>query len=516
MGWKSFWFLVIVVSLLFSFWLMWHTFSYDLQKSEMLISDKVWSDFAGHLPLIRSFSKGNNFPIENPTFPGEKIRYHFLFYQAVGGLERIMPLDWAINLPSAFGLAGFLLAIAVLARLISGNFWVVILATSFVVFNGSASALNFFQKHRLSELTTLREYPAFGPWDGGDIAASWNLNIFTNQRHLAPALALAIVVILNYLQNKRKLAVYLSLIFLPLLNMAVFVGLGVVLVGYWLMSLNIKKTALFTIFFATVGILLAELFVNSGNNIIFSPGFLAAKPVTLINLVGHLFRNYGLHVVLIPFGILLATGKWRKLGMALLPLFAVAYLFQFSLDMFNNHKLINLFLAIGGIYTALAVNRLNILFKPLVMFLLIISGIIDFFPIINQRVMVFVDAPLNKDVAYFNSLSKKSLVLNSTWLYNPVSMAGRRIFSGYTYFTWSHGYDSWGREAVQKEIFGAINKETACRLLTKSKIDYVELKDNPENFLRPNWELWNYEFIKSYYNPQSGVSVYDVSQICKP
>lgn len=514
MNWKLFWLGIISFCLCFSFWLMWHTFSYDSKKSEMHISDKVWSDFAGHLPLVRSFSKGQNFPIENPTFPGEKIRYHFLFYQAVGGLEKIMPIDWAMNLPSAFGLAGLLITIAVLAKFVTKSSFAVVLALTFIIFNGSGSTLNFIQKHKIGDLLSLRNYSAFGPWDGKDIAASWNLNIFTNQRHLAPALALAIIVLLNYLQNKRRIATFASLMALPLLNMAVFFGLAIVMAGLWGTSPNIKRSTLFTILFAVVGTLIAELLVNSGNDIVFNPGFLAIKPITVISFTGHLFRNYGLHVILIPIGILLAPEKWKRLGISLLPLFAAAYLFQFSKDMFNNHKLLNLFLAVGVIYTALAVQKVHIFLKPLLIFLLIISGVIDFFPVINQGTMIFQDIPANKDAAYFLTIPKNSLVLNSTWLYNPASIAGRKIFSGYTYFTWSHGYDSWGREAIQKQIYSASTKQIACSLLQKNKIDFVELKENPESFLQPNWLMWENEFRKSYFNSQTGISAYDVPENC--
>lgn len=514
MGLKFFWFGIVSFSLFFSFWLMWHTFSYDNKRSEMLISDKVWSDFAGHLPLIRSFSKGYNFPVENPTFPGERIRYHFLFYQAVGGLEKIMPLDWAINLPSAFGLAGLLIAITILAKFVTKSSFAAFLALIFVIFNGSGSAINFFNKHNVKELITLREYPAFGPWDGSDISASWNLNIFTNQRHLAPALALAIIVLLNYLQDKRKVATFVSLMTLPLLNMAVFVGLAIIMIGFWITTPNFKKNTIFTVFFALVGISIAELLVNSGNDIVFNPGFLMAKPITTSGFINHLFRNYGLHTILIPMGILLVPSKWKRLGIAMLPLFAAAYLFQFSKDMFNNHKLLNLFLGIGVVYTAFVVDHIHILFKPLVIFLLIISGVFDFFPVINQRIMTFSESPLNKDVLYFESTPKNSLVLNSNWLFNPASIAGRKIFSGYTYFTWSHGYDSWGREAIQKKIYAAKNKTEACKLLLENKINFVELRDNPESFLQPNWIMWENEFKKSYFNSQTGVSAYDVFENC--
>src|SRR5688572_8586263 len=84
----------ITIALLFSFFLMFHTFSYDTRTHTMSMASKVWSDFGAHIPLIRSFSYGANWdrlltgqPIESPLFPGEPIRYHFGFYALVGALE---------------------------------------------------------------------------------------------------------------------------------------------------------------------------------------------------------------------------------------------------------------------------------------------------------------------------------------------------------------------------------------------------------------------------------------------
>ena len=53
--------LVLFALFLFSFWLMFHTFSYDPKTSSMMIATKAWSDFGSHIPLIRSFSMGDNF-----------------------------------------------------------------------------------------------------------------------------------------------------------------------------------------------------------------------------------------------------------------------------------------------------------------------------------------------------------------------------------------------------------------------------------------------------------------------
>ena len=74
----------IILALGFSWWLMRNNFGYDRKVSQILVGSKIWSDFSSHLPLIRSFSWGNNFPPEYTIFPGETIRYHFLFYAMVG------------------------------------------------------------------------------------------------------------------------------------------------------------------------------------------------------------------------------------------------------------------------------------------------------------------------------------------------------------------------------------------------------------------------------------------------
>src|SRR5260221_11856664 len=79
--------ILLLFAAVFSTWLMFSTFEYD--KGRMLIAAKAWSDFANHIPLIRTFSYGYNIPPQDPLFAGEPIRYHFLFYMFVGFLEKI-------------------------------------------------------------------------------------------------------------------------------------------------------------------------------------------------------------------------------------------------------------------------------------------------------------------------------------------------------------------------------------------------------------------------------------------
>ena len=188
--------LIGIFSLLFSSYLMFHTFSYDGKNSSMLIASKAWSDFGAHIPLIRSFSLGNNWPPEYPLFPGEPIRYHFLFYFLVGMLEKAgLRIDWALNIPSIIGFTGLMIGIAVIAQKLFKDKRITILSLLFFLFNGSLSFVRFFQTHSVKEIMTNTTFPSFAPWGPGEITAFWNLNIYTNQRHLAFAFALALLFI---------------------------------------------------------------------------------------------------------------------------------------------------------------------------------------------------------------------------------------------------------------------------------------------------------------------------------
>ena len=88
-----------------------------------------------------------------------------------------------------------------------------------------------------------------------------------------------------------------------------------------------------------------------------------------------------------------------------------------------------------------------------------------------------------------------------------------RIFNGYSFFTWSAGYDAYGREAVVKEIFHAENKKEICKLLMINDITYVELNKNPEGFIKPVNPIWE-TFPSIYKDEETGVHLYEVSKIC--
>ena len=81
-----------------------------------------FSDLGAHLPVIRSFSYGNNFPTEYPHFAQAGMRYHFMFYFLAGNLEYLgLNLASALNLPSIFSITAMCMLLYSLA-FIRNNF----------------------------------------------------------------------------------------------------------------------------------------------------------------------------------------------------------------------------------------------------------------------------------------------------------------------------------------------------------------------------------------------------------
>jgi hypothetical protein len=73
-----------------------------------------------------------------------------------------------------------------------------VIAILLVLFNASLTFLAFFEKYPLNphsfiDIITAEHFTSFGPWDGKIISAFWNLNIYTNQRHLSLAFGLSLL-----------------------------------------------------------------------------------------------------------------------------------------------------------------------------------------------------------------------------------------------------------------------------------------------------------------------------------
>jgi hypothetical protein len=552
-------FLVLV-----SVWLMFFTFQYDPSTHSMILSSKVWSDFGAHIPLIRSFSFGQNIPPEYPLFPGEPIRYHYLFYAATGLLERIgLRIDIALNILSSIGFFLMLLFSYLVAKTLFNRRSVGILAVIFILFNGTLSFLNLFSKYptitaAMNAIPHIQQFPSFGPWDNNLVTAFGNLNVYTNQRHLG--LSFAIVLIIVYLllrisnatqqhvrnihikrwiiytlpnRSVRSLFILESLAIAVLTSSLLFINQAAVLpaviliAAFFIWCPKVRSLLLLSFLCSIPFLLLFITYTQEAGQPLFELGYLIKKPVTIIGFLQFWFYNLGLHSIFIVLGMIIAPKKYRWLAIPFLVIFILPNLYRFSTDMINNHKFFNLFMIFGSMYAAYAVIRLAIYFKnrlsfrplllfiPALLFFMTFSGIIDFFVIANDYFIPLSDVPANKDASYIGQMTHPdAVILNSTWFYHPASIAGRKIYSGYSFFTWSAGYDTYKREEIVKRIYQTESKETACSMLKHEQISFVELNSSPEDFLQPISTMWLTMTPIFYENPNTGVKLFSVNDIC--
>jgi hypothetical protein len=534
----------------FSAWMMLRSFSYDHEHSKIVLLGPMWSDFGATLPLIRSFSMGDNWPPEYPIFPGLPIKYHYLFALIVGKLEAIgVPIDWAVNVPSIIGFFAILLMIYLLAKKWFGDPRIGMLGIAFFLLNGSMGFLQFFQKHPLSlssasDIFSNAGFTAMGPWDRGNVLGTWHLLVYINQRHFVIALGilLSFVYLCHCLDGKsKKFQLYWALFFglligvFPVFHKAVLLMFAVFMVFYFLL-VPVSRLFLFTtgavsvLVMCLLWLLSFNLFEATG--VRWFPGFMIHGSLSFVNAVKFFWYQFGLHVVLIPIGYCLAP---KRVKIALLPAFIVliiAFLFRFAQDVMVGHKFFNLFLIVGQVLTAFVLVKaydfasarfprakiLSFGMASVLVFFLTFSGVIDFIAIVNKRKNTVRDVAANPEARWFaENTPRDAIILSSKYLYSPASVAGRKIFLGYGYFTTGAGYDTYGRKRIVDAIYSGGDRDGICRLLQLNNISYVDVEEFPPDVRRPevNVEYFRENFTPLHSTHKGRYAVYTTEELCK-
>ncbi|HYM64916.1 MAG TPA: hypothetical protein VES68_00300 [Candidatus Sulfotelmatobacter sp.] len=503
----------------------------------MEIASKAWSDFASHIPLIRSFSLGNNFPPQYPLFSGPLIRYHFLFYALVGLFEKYgLRIDYALNIPSALGFSFLILLIYLLSKEIFKSKAIGILSILFILFNGSLEFIKFLFINGLSKnlfflIVKSNKFFSFGPYDGSTISAFWNLNIYTNQRHLAASYALCLFIVYVFIKYDKKINLKISLGLglligiLFFLNMAVFLMTIIILITMSIFVFKKKNYSIISIF-TSLFISLPFYFLmqskESSNHLFIHIGYLVNN-LSLYNFLDYWVQNLGLHTLLIFCSLLILDNYKKRIFLSFFMLFIIGNLFQFSPEIAANHKFFNLFMIIGVMYSSYLIyyiyNKKVILrpLIPIIIFFLIFSGVIDFFPILNDTKISLPDYTINKDISWIiKNTNPNSIFLNSQYLYDNASIAGRKIFLGWPYFAWSQGYDTSSRDNLRKKLLSTENISYLCNNSRKYHIDYIETEaynaNDPNQVKLSN--LINYEFKNEYQNKLTNYKIYSINQNC--
>lgn len=511
-------------------WLMFATLNY--QDGSFLISYKSWSDFGANLSLAQSFVNGHNFPTEHPFFPGEIIRYHFLFWFQAANLSFLgLNLVWSVNLLSLMSLMALLTLIIASAELLFGSravgriaamlFFFASTSLSYIPFLLSRSSL----RNAIGSIVRSKEFLDSGYPFRGETWGALSVDVFANQRHLISGVGILFVVIvflidfyrhkksLNYLNSgsdenhetihlTNRLSFRLpsafgidfrSMLFcgvligmLPYWNGAIFVSALVVLGGLFL--LFPYRTYMAGLIGTAVAIGLPQvMMLRSGNlgqagHSLFHWGYTIQDPTVLL-VFEYLAWTFGFKWILIAVALWFLPREHMRFFLAVSILIPVVFLLQLSSDVVNNHKLLNVWGIFGSIYAAYTAWRMaqesinKAVLAAILVMAMIFGAIIDLFPIHNDSAL---KAPYENDrltTWVFENTKPSDVFLTQTLLTHPIMFAGRKIYFGNTLYAYTAGYNVSARQAIYKQMFSEPDPEKLVQMLRANNITYVGIDD---------------------------------------
>ncbi len=409
-GWDR---LVVAAVLALVAWMMLSTYTYV--DGQLGIAGGLWSDFGPTTAIAQNFALGDNFPTEYPHFAGEPIRYHFLYYFQVGNLT-FLGLDPAAanNLLSVASLVSMLVLTMALGERLFGSPWVGRIGAVLFFFHGALSFIPYLASlggpaEWAATIPTLGEFMKSGfPYRGEDWGI-WTQMVFLNQRHLASAIGILLVIVLFLLERlaarqraergeeaaaagrvariRAALATGWSEAravlrrpadavrgalrdpalpgyvvcgvlagLLPLYNGAMFIAAAAILAA-WLVLFGNRLQMLVLAVAAAIPSIPQLLWVKPGTMAgeqtypALYWGYVIDDP-TPFNVARYLAFVFGPKLLLIA--VALAIGTWRqwRVFVAFAGLVAVAFLIQLSVEVLANHKFINAWLIVANLFVA--------------------------------------------------------------------------------------------------------------------------------------------------------------------
>jgi len=321
---------------------------------------------------------------------------------------------------------------------------------------------------------------------------------------------------------------------LPMFNSAVFLTAAAVLgLLFILFPLRLQMLALAI----TAGLIALPqmLYLSTGSGRAQMPkllhwGYTIDHP-TVANVTKYLGFTFGFKWLLIALALVLAGSLQRRFFLAALSLIAVAFSFQFTIEVLANQKFLHIWVIIANLFVAFALWRLWRFslggttlpgkFVAAVLFLLVTAGgIIDFFPIHNTGW---------SEVTYRNdalidwlkkNTSPRDIFLTDRFVNHPILMAGRRVFYGWPYYSWGAGYDATKRDRLYISLFESRDPWKVYHLLKENGIKYIGYDNaiRQANFIRrPNQELYATYFQKVYdADKYNGLVIYKVPDTPPP
>ena len=488
----------------------------------------VFGDYAPHTAMMRSFSRGNNFPTQYPHYGGADVKYHFMFQFLVGNLEYLgIRLDLGYNLVSILSLLGFLMILYSICYRIFHSFWAGCLSSILFVFRSGTAVWRFLWEHMQAGdlLSTLEENTSFIGYTANENWGLWNFNVYLNQRHLAFGLLIAALAVWIYMdwveasgaQEEKGLEWLkgrfftkeawmfrdwkrgaLTGIFMGMIafwNGAALIGGLLILLGFAIFSdgkLDYALTALIAVILS--GIQSSSFISGSAMSPAFYWGFLADNR-SIPGVAWYLIQISGIFFLgLIVVAVFLKRTERIFLVGFVFPLF-FAFLVSLTPDINVNHKYVMISYAFvtvfwGGVLRrlwkpggngikTLAVRTACILFS----IFMTATGLYDFVIIIrdndtNHRMWVDMNSSLTDWLS--TNLKKDDLILTPEYTMNDVTMSGVMMYCGWPYYAWSAGYDTYYRAGQAQIIYSTTDKELLESTVAREKITYILYEDGME------------------------------------
>jgi len=548
--WDLFW---LAVCFAFGWLLMSSMLTYEDDSIKFTIG--TWSDFGANISLAQSFAFGNNFPAEHPFYPGETIRYHFLFWFLAGNLSYLgLNIVWAINIIGILSLAAMLVLMTAFAEKLFHSravgrislifFFFASSALSYVPFLWSKSSLT----DAISSIVARKNPLVSGFPYYGDDWGSLSVISFLNQRHLIPACGILFIVLtylVDFYRRKGSFAnmdpdpssefaelsryrpdvpamIFCGVLigFLPYLNSAVLITAALTIGGLFILFPQ-RRTVMALLITALIVGIPQLLVLRSGNAVSLSQsflnwGYIVSEP-SVGKIIGYVLWTFGLKWLLLAVALWFVPGSHRRLLLALsLPLIA-AFSFQFSMTLINNHKLLNVWGLLIAPYLAYAIwiigrrGIARMVLAAVLTLAVVFGAIVDLFPIYNDG---YIATPYGNDRLtnwVKENTGPSEIFLTEMWLSHPILFAGRKVYYGNTLFAWTAGYGGLQeRDRLYKQILKTNNPTELIGLLHKNNITYIAVDDGfrgnqntrwlDEAMLRQNFRLVFDDTEHKYYN----------------
>lgn len=515
--------ILFTVVTVFVTWMMFYVFH---MKDGILYSGfSVFGDYAPHTAMMRSFSRGNNFPTQYPHYGGQDVKYHFMFQFLVGNLEYLgLRIDIGYNLVSILSLTGFLMILYAISYRMFHSFCAGASALVFFFFRSGTAFWQYLWEHfRAGDLVeTLRANTSFIGYTTNENWGLWNFNVYLNQRHLAFGLLMvsaAVWIFMEWLEagcshsengivwiGKRifskdawagrnvKIAVLLG-VFLGLTafwNGAALIGGLLILAGMAVFSdgkLDYAICAALTVFFSE---LQSKLFVSGS---VMSPSFywgFLAENKSLVGVIGYLAEISGFFFVGLVVTVVFLKRKERAVLFGFLLPLVFAFLVSLTPDINVNHKYVMISYAFTAVFWGWTVRRIFLAGKTgwkkwlgrvvcgILCICLTLTGIYDYVIILRDndsghRVTVNMNSDLTDWLS--ENLHKDDLLLTPEYTMNEVTMAGVMLYCGWPYYAWSAGYDTYYRAEQAVTIYTTDDQNVLKETVKQEKITYILFED---------------------------------------